>query len=213
MDPSPSRGQNPFAVLRQFVRPRRNVERCELCSLELGPDHPHLLELAQRRLVCSCDACAVLFSGQPGGRYRRLPRQVQALTDFQLSDQQWDSLGIPIQLAFFFRNSQLDRIVAVYPSPAGPTEAQLPLNTWPELVGQHAVLGELEPDVEALLVNRVEGRREYFRVPIDECYRLVGLIRTNWRGLWGGTEAWQAVDHFFAELHQRAGTGRHQPHA
>ena len=33
---------------------------------------------------------------------------------------------------------------------------------------------ELEPDVEALLVNRARGAREYWLVPIDECYALVG---------------------------------------
>src|SRR5438093_1637859 len=108
---------NPFAVLRQFVRPRRNVERCELCSQELPAEHAHLLELARRRITCSCDACALLFSGQQSARYKRVPRDVQALTDLRLSDEQWDQLAIPIQLAFFFHNSQTDRIAALYPSP------------------------------------------------------------------------------------------------
>jgi hypothetical protein len=53
---------------------------------------------------------------------------------------------------------------------------------------------------EALLVNRIDGAREYYRVPIDRCFALVGLIRTCWRGLSGGAEAWQAIRHFFAEL-------------
>ena len=46
-----------------------------------------------------------------------------------------------------------------------------------------------EPDVEALLVNRVGAVREYFIVPIDECYKLVGLIRLHWRGLSGGASS------------------------
>jgi hypothetical protein len=207
MSPSPSPGSNPFAILRQFVRPRRNVERCELCGQELPPEHPHLLELARRRIVCGCDACAVLFSGQEGACFRRIPREVQTLIDFRLSDEQWDSLRIPIHLAFFFHSSQTGRVVALYPSPAGATETLLPLDTWPELVERNPVLGAMEPDVEALLVNRVEGRRDYFRVPIDECYRLVGLIRTNWRGLSGGSEVWAAVERFFTRLCERAGTG------
>ena len=55
-----------------------------------------------------------------------------------------------------------------------------------------------EPDVEALLVNRVarrerirRARPDYFVVPIDECFRLVGLIRPHWKGLSGGTEVWR----------------------
>src|SRR5579864_6492602 len=92
-----------FGVLRQFARrERRPVERCELCSLELRPDHPHLIELAQRRLVCTCEACAILFSGQ-GVKFKRLPRRVSALPDFTLSDAKWDSLMVPINMAFFFR--------------------------------------------------------------------------------------------------------------
>jgi Family of unknown function (DUF5947) len=62
------------------------------------------------------------------------------------------------------------------------------------------VLRDLQPDVEALLVNRTKGCREYYRVPIDRCYLLVGLIRTHWRGLSGGSEAWDAIDGFFARL-------------
>ncbi len=45
------------------------------------------------------------------------------------------------------------------------------------------MLAELEPDVEALLVNRMNGERAYYRTPIDECFKLVGLIRAHWRGL------------------------------
>jgi hypothetical protein len=37
-------------------------------------------------------------------------------------------------------------------------------------------------------------------MPIDECYRLVGLIRLNWRGLSGGSEVWEEVDKFFEQL-------------
>ena len=61
-----------------------------------------------------------------------------------------------------------------------------------------------------LLVNRVGMARgctpaEYYLVPIDECYKLVGLIRTHWRGLSGGTEVWREIGAFFAALKQRAG--------
>jgi hypothetical protein len=67
----------------------------------------------------------------------------------------------------------------------------------------------MEADVEALLVNRVAYARgaaasAYYVLPIDECYKLVGLIRSQWRGLSGGAEVWQAIGEFFEQLKRRA---------
>jgi hypothetical protein len=200
----------PFESLRRFARkPEDARERCQLCSTGLGSEHPHLIELAQRKLVCTCEACAMLFSGQQGAKYRRVPRRVRQLVRFHLSDAEWDCLLIPINLAFFFRDSRNTKMSALYPSPAGATESLLPLEAWNNIVQANPVLSEMEDDVEALLVNRVGHARqavpgEYFIVPIDVCYRLVGLIRIHWRGLSGGTEVWQEIGKFFAELRARA---------
>jgi hypothetical protein len=199
-----ARGDSAFAVLRRFVRSGAPKERCELCGAELGPAHQHLFEFAQRRLVCSCDPCALLFSGQQTTRYRRVFPRLRALPDFQLSDEQWENLHLPIDLAFFFFSSAAGQVVAVYPSPAGPTEALVPADAWDEVVEHNAALEKLEPDVEALLVNRTLQARDYYRVSIDECYRLVGLIRTHWRGLSGGTQVWKELRSFFAELKNRS---------
>ena len=54
--------------------------------------------------------------------------------------------------------------------------------------------------METLLVNRVGQTREYYLAPIDQCYRLAGLIRLHWKGLSGGNEVWQHIAQFFAEL-------------
>jgi hypothetical protein len=59
-----------FGTLRQFARRERPLERCELCSMGLRPDHPHLIEVAQRKLLCTCEACAILFSSQ-GVKFKR----------------------------------------------------------------------------------------------------------------------------------------------
>jgi len=181
-----------------------------MCSRELAVDHEHLVEPTSRKLICACGACAILFAGQAGTRYRRVPRRVLFLRDFQLSDGQWDGLMVPIEMAFFFKSTPQEKVIALYPSPAGPTESLLPLDTWTDIVEMNPVLNEMESDVTALLVNRVGHARrvapaEYYLVPIDECYKLVGLIRTHWRGLSGGTEVWREIGAFFAALKKRAG--------
>jgi hypothetical protein len=206
----PPQQESAFAALRQFARKRALVERCEMCSRELAADHEHLVEPASRKLICACGACAILFEGQAGTKYKRVPRRVLFLRDFQLSDGQWDGLMVPIEMAFFFKSTPQEKVIALYPSPAGPTESLLPLDTWTDIVEMNPVLNEMESDVTALLVNRVGHARgvvpaEYYLVPIDECYKLVGLIRTHWRGLSGGTEVWREIGAFFAALKKRAG--------
>ena len=40
--------------------------------------------------------------------------------------------------------------------------------------------------------------------PIDECYRLVGIVKVAWEGISGGDALEGALDGFFAELEARA---------
>ncbi|HEV7904072.1 MAG TPA: DUF5947 family protein [Pyrinomonadaceae bacterium] len=203
-----------IGALRRFVRPRPAaaaattetafVERCEMCSAALGAEHQHLVEPSKRQMVCACEPCAILFSGEAEKKFKRVPRRIRALPEFRLTDGQWDNLMIPIQLAFFYHSTPDDKVLAFYPSPAGAIESLLALDSWNEVVEDNPVLRELEPDVEALLVNRVGGGGEYYIVPIDECYKLVGLIRAHWRGLSGGTEVWREIKGFYEELKERA---------
>ncbi len=214
----PSQRDGAFAALQQFARKRRVVERCEMCSLELAPEHEHLVEPANRRLICGCEACAILFEGHSGTKFKRVPREVLFLRDFQLSDAHWDALMVPIEMAFFFRSSPQAKTIALYPSPAGPTESLLSLDTWADIVQMNPILNGMQDDVCALLVNRIGHVRgaspaEYYLVPIDECYKLVGLIRTHWRGLSGGTEVWREIGAFFAALKKRAGLAQDGAHA
>jgi hypothetical protein len=203
-DPSGGRGLTPLASLRRFVGPRAVRERCALCGVELADDHSHLIEPAARRLTCACEPCAVLFDGQGSGRYRRVPRRVRALPGFRLSDVAWESLGLPVNLAFLFRSTAAGGVVALYPSPAGATEASVPPEAWEALAEENPVLRDLEPDAEGLLVNRVGEARDGYRVGIDQCYRLVGLVRTHWRGLSGGAAVWAEVGRFFDGLKERS---------
>jgi hypothetical protein len=204
-------GDGAFEALRRFARPRAPLERCDLCGLAIAPDHDHLLEPAARRLVCTCGACAVLFSGQADTRYKRVPRRVRLLERFALTEAQWEDLRLPIDLAFFFHSTPHGKMMACYPSPAGATESLLDLDAWDDLQRNNPVLAELAPDVEALLVNRVTRGRgsearppAYFLAPMDQCFRLVGLIRAHWRGFTGGSVVWEEIDGFFADLTRRA---------
>jgi Family of unknown function (DUF5947) len=199
--------------LRQFARRASSAERCELCSAELPPVHQHLLDPKTRQITCSCDGCSVLFCGQSGAHYLRVPRRVRSLTDFEMSNLQWESLMIPISLAFFFRNTAAGKVMAMYPSPAGAIESLLSLESWTEIVAEHSSLQKMEPDVETFLVNRVGTQAEYYIAPIDECYRLVGLIRINWRGLSGGAEVWNEIHNFFTDLKARSVDVREAPDA
>lgn len=184
-----------------------------MCSIELGPDHAHLVEPATRRLVCACQACAILFSNGAETKYRRVSQTVRYLSNFQLTDAQWEGLLIPISMAFFFLNSATEKTIVLYPSPAGATESLLDLQSWQDIVASNPVLQTMQPDTEALLVNRVRGASDHFIVPIDQCYRLVGLIRTKWKGLSGGTEVWDEIDSFFAQLRERAKGVAERAHA
>jgi len=181
--------------------------------VSLAPEHAHLVELSKRQLLCSCDACAILFSGQDGARYRRVLPRVEVLTNFLVDDAHWDELHLPINLAFFVPSAEFKRVRAYYPSPAGATESLLTFDVWDRLVRENPILSTLEPEVEAWLANRLGRSNEYYLVSIDECYKLVGLIRTHWRGLSGGTAVWESIGRFFTSLKDKAGSQGALPYA
>jgi hypothetical protein len=204
---APTRGFTPFATLRRFAVAREATapqERCELCSVALAPQHRHLLEVANRKILCACDACALRFQAVADGRLKLIPRDAFALPDFQLDDATWEGLALPINLAFFFFHSASKKMTALYPSPAGATESLLPLASWQRFAADIPALRDMEPDVEALLVNRVRTTRDYYIVPIDLCFELVGLIRAHWRGFSGGEAAWREIEGFFKRLNECA---------
>lgn len=201
----PSDSDAALAALRRFARPRPKGPTCELCAAPLAEPHAHLLEPAGRRLLCTCDACAVLFPSEASARYLRVPRRLVLLEGLDLDETLWESLRLPIDLAFFFYAGAERRPTAAYPSPAGAIESQLELEGWRSLAAREPRLTRLESEVEALLVNRVLGARECFIAPIDECFRLVGIVRTSWRGLSGGSAVRREIAAFFDDLRGRAG--------
>jgi hypothetical protein len=102
--------QHPADVLRRFAAPRAAAsaqERCDLCKAALAGEHPHLVDLRSRRLLCACPPCALLFErrGASEGRFKRVGSQRRRIRDMRLGPDFWDRLQIPVRLAFFFENS------------------------------------------------------------------------------------------------------------
>ena len=175
-------------------------ERCDLCGAELPEEHRHLLDTDRREISCVCQACALLFNREIAsvGHYLLIPRR-----RIRLSEIATDGLGVPVGLAFFVLRPG-EAVDAHYPSPAGPTRWEVDPVAWRDVVASCPPLADMQPEVEALLVNTARGRGEYWLTPIDACFALVALVRREWRGLSGGTRVWQEIDQFFADLTEAA---------
>jgi hypothetical protein len=182
--------------------PARDGESCDLCGTSVADDHRHLLQLDERRIDCVCEACWAMRAGDLA--YRPVGTRTAWLPDLDMSDERWASFAIPIGLAFFMRSSVAEGVVGLYPSPAGATESELDLASWDSLVTDNPVLDGLEPDVEGLIVNRLADPRQYAIAPIDQCYALVGLVKSSWEGLSGGVGLERAIAGFFDGLRQKA---------
>ncbi|MEU1292035.1 DUF5947 family protein [Streptomyces sp. NPDC005840] len=207
------RAGSPAATLLRLSRNRPapvTGERCEMCAVPVGAEHQHVVALENRSLLCSCRACWLLFTDDGARlRYRAVPERYLTFDGPPLDARAWDELEIPVGLAFLFRNSAQERVVAFYPGPAGATESELPLAAWTALLTARPELATVRPDVEALLVRRTAdgggaGAASCHLVPIDACYELVGRLRAVWRGFDGGQEAHAAMDAFFARIDARA---------
>jgi hypothetical protein len=215
--------------IRANKRPAQSAgERCEMCAEPIADEHQHVVNVGARQLMCTCRGCYLLFSA-PGAklRYRAVPDRYLTFPDFHLDRRGWESLQIPVGLAFFFHNSEIDRTVAFYPGPAGATESELDLDAWNTIDGVDTrqpgpsvaslAMGMLADDVEALLV-RVPDREhadpelnapaECYLVPIDACYEFVGRLRALWRGFDGGQDVRKFVDEFFDRISARSKPAR-----
>jgi hypothetical protein len=179
-------------------------QRCDLCAEPLPPGQPHrhVLQSATGTVSCACRACAVLFDHgtASAGGYRLLPQERRRLDGCWIDDAVWAGLGVPVSLAFFTRSGESGDVTAAYPSPLGALRATVPRDSWQEVERCHPDLPESVTDVRALLVHRARGADEHWLVPLDDCYRLVAVVRAHWKGLDGGPEVWQRVEDFFREL-------------
>lgn len=202
---------SPYDVLSRITNrraPEPAGERCEMCSEAIADHHQHVVNVAGRQLMCVCRGCYLLFTDDHAElRYRAVPDRYLAFPRFALDRRAWEALQIPVGLAFFFRNSALDRTVAFYPGPAGATESELDLDAWNVISANDPRVGLLADDVEALLVRVPDDQGsapECYLVPIDACYEFVGRLRTLWHGFDGGQQAREFIDGFFAQIAARS---------
>ncbi|MFZ0091682.1 MAG: DUF5947 family protein [Solirubrobacteraceae bacterium] len=200
------------AGLRGLAQPRRSSgeatpaapdgERCDLCGIGIASDHRHLLALAERRIICSCEACWAMRAGE--GDYRPTGNRTLWLAELDVPDELWASFQIPIGLAFFMYSTVTACVVGMYPSPGGATESELHFESWQGLLDRNPVLQGLEPDIEGLIANRLSDPAEYAIAPIDRCYALTGTIKAHWEGISGGPGVEAAVAGFFEQLRAEA---------
>lgn len=181
------------------------IEVCDFCGVQLAEEHEHMLHLPDRSISCACNTC-MLTMPKEGVLKPITPRRYVRLESFTMPDELWEAFQIPVGLAFFYWSSSENKIVGFYPSPMAAVQVLLPIQeVWLELESINPSLKELRSDIEALLVNRMRGTNHaYYLVPIDECYKLVGIMRTTWKGITGGKEAEAAIIRFFEGLRKKS---------
>ena len=125
--------------------------------------------------------------------------------NFEMTDGQWESLMIPINWpSSFAPASRTERSRSI---PARRARLNRCCRSTHGQRSSRAIRVCIHSSPTSRLCSSIAyghahglTRAEYYIAPIDECYKLVGLIRTNWKGLSGGTEVWDEVGRFFAEL-------------
>jgi hypothetical protein len=177
----------------------------------MTPDHGHVVNVPRRTLLCVCRPCYLLFTPDDasGLRFRAVPERYLLLPELAAARDGLEALQIPTGLTFFFRNSATGRTTAFYPSPAGATESELPIDAWDAIVNAVPRLSTLKSDVEALLIRTRDSGIDALIVPIDACYELVGRIRRTWSGMHGSDEVMREIDAFFGRIieHTRGAAG------
>jgi hypothetical protein len=177
-----------------------------MCAADLGARHRHVVALDDRAIRCVCRPCGLLFApaGAGAGRIRAVPERYLTDQSRRIADADWEVLSIPVLPVFLFVNSDLDRVVACYPSPAGATESLLNLDGWTGLLEAYPLLRMPVADVEAVYVTRTDAGLEAFVVPIDACFEMVGRVRSSWRGPYGGDTVRRTMATFLQELRDRS---------
>lgn len=193
-----------ISKLRKIAAPMAEEapETCNFCASILPADHRHLVDLSAMKFICTCEICMITNAGN--GNYKPLPQRFLRLENFNMSDHLWADFLIPVNMAFFTKSSVKNGTIAYYPAPTGATESKLKMEAWNRLEERNPILNNLVYDLEALLVNRLDDAGQYYIVPVDSCYKLIGMIRLAWKGIFGGKEVNDVITGFFNELKEKS---------
>ena len=167
-----------------------------MCSVPIPADHRHLLHVEERRdrLHLRDLPRALRRRGRvpADGQPHRLARRARALGRALgvVPDPDRPRVLLPLEHGRADGDGGSSRSTRARPARPSASSTSAP---WEQLVAANPVLEGLEPDAEALIVNRLGAARQHAIVPIDECYRLVGLVRVSWEGISGGTAHGDAV--------------------
>lgn len=200
----------PFALhrfLRELEATRAAAEHCEMCASPLaGAQQRHLLDLVHHTFLSICNACALAFGprGANAGTYRLVPTRHLALLDFQDTGALWAGSEQAEKIAYVLRSSEAGRVLVLSLDPAGVRESLFDLECWRMLLNANPLLDSLEPDVEALLINRIERLPASYIVPIDTCSRLLGLLERCQQSQEGDQAIWKVAGAFFADIQAEA---------
>ena len=140
--------------VRNRRRPRGRPARCAPSRSATATPTWSTWRAARSCAPAGPATCCSPTRGRPAAATGRCPTATCTTRPSGWARASWEALQIPVRVAFFFNNSDLGRVVAFYPSPAGATESLLPLEAWAEVVAANPVMTDLVPDVEALLVRR-----------------------------------------------------------
>ena len=170
---------------------------CELCPIGIGEDHRHLLHLVERRIVCVCETCWSTRSGDP--EFRPPGSRTLVLDDFDMTDEVWQSFGIPIGLTFLCA-----RVSAAGSSPSTRARRVRPSPSSTSAPGTRCARPTRSSTASSPTPrpswSTARARRVYAIVPVDQAYKLVGLVKERWEGISGGRGVQEAVAEYFEAL-------------
>ena len=74
-------------------------ERCDMCGAPRADDHPHVVNISTRSLMCTCRPCYLLFTHDDAElAYRAVPDRY--LSFATIPAPVWDELEFPVGTAF-----------------------------------------------------------------------------------------------------------------
>jgi hypothetical protein len=164
------------------LRPSQAHSKCSLCARPIEEKHDHLYSPAKREIACACFECALIVPSSDHAAFRKVPTGVQRIAVRDVAG--WlDRLNVPVGVAALIPSDGGGARLA-YPGPAGLVESTVDPALWRALCDDVPVAGQLAPEVEALVWSGLT--HDVLRTGIDVVFRLVGELRTHWRGITGG---------------------------